>query len=78
MLQNNKWVNNEMRKEIKRYLETNENENTATQKPMGHSKSNPKREIHSNTGIPQETRKTSKKQSNLKLKGTRKEKQSPK
>ena len=31
MLLNNDWVNNEIKEEIKRYLETNENENTATQ-----------------------------------------------
>ena len=28
---NNEWVNNEMREEIKKSLETNENELTATQ-----------------------------------------------
>ena len=28
MLLNNEWVNNEIKEEIKRYLETNENENT--------------------------------------------------
>ena len=28
MLLNNEWVNNEIKKEIKRYLETNENKNT--------------------------------------------------
>ena len=28
-------------------------------KSMGHSETNPKRKIHSNTGIPQETRKIS-------------------
>ena len=31
MLLNNEWVNNEIKEEIKRYLETNENENTTTQ-----------------------------------------------
>ena len=30
MLLNNEWVNNEIKEEIKRYLETNENENTTT------------------------------------------------
>ena len=30
-------------------------------KPMGFSKSSPKRKVHSNTGIPQETRKKSNK-----------------
>ena len=28
---NNEWVNNEIKKEIKRYIEKNENENTMTQ-----------------------------------------------
>ena len=37
----------------------NENENTTTQKPMGHCKSNAKGKVHSNTGITQETRKKS-------------------
>ena len=31
MLINNEWITNEVKKEIKRYLETNENENTMTQ-----------------------------------------------
>ena len=31
MLLNNEWVNNEMKEEITKYLETNENEHTTTQ-----------------------------------------------
>ena len=31
MLLNNEWVNNEIKKEIKRYHKTNENENTTIQ-----------------------------------------------
>ena len=31
MLLNNEWVNNEIKEEIKRYPETNENENTTIQ-----------------------------------------------
>ena len=31
MLLNSEWVNNEVKEEIKRYLETNENEDTTTQ-----------------------------------------------
>ena len=38
---------------------------------MGHFKSSPKGKVHSNTGIPQETRKITKKQSNLTPKVTR-------
>ena len=40
MLKNNEWVNNEMKEEIKGYLETNENENTTT-KSEGHMENNP-------------------------------------
>ena len=31
MLLNNEWVNNKIKEEIKRYIETNENENTTIQ-----------------------------------------------
>ena len=31
MLLNNQWITEEMKEEIKKYLETNENENTKTQ-----------------------------------------------
>ena len=33
MLLNNEWVNNEIKEEIKRYHETNENENTTIENP---------------------------------------------
>ena len=52
MLLNNEWVKNEIREEIKNFLETNENELTTTKKPMGHSKCSPEREVHSNTCLP--------------------------
>ena len=38
---------------------------------MGHSKSSSKTEVHSNSSLPQETRKISNKQSNLTPKATR-------
>ena len=41
-------------------------------KPMKFSKSSAKREIHSNTSLPQETRETSNKQPNFTPKATRK------
>ena len=44
-------------------------------KSMGCSKRGTKRDVYSNTGLPQETRKISYKQSNFTSKGTRKEKQ---
>ena len=45
---------------------------------MGFSKSRSKREVYSNIGLHQETRKISNKQSNLTLKGTRKKNPNPK
>ena len=39
----------------------NQNENTTTQKPMRHCKNSAKGKVHSNTGLPQETRKKSNK-----------------
>ena len=45
---------------------------------MGCSKSSPKREVYSNTRLPQETRKISSKQSNLTPKGTRERTKKPK
>ena len=45
MLLNSEWVNNEIREEIKRYLSTNENENTMTPKSVRDSKSSSKGEI---------------------------------
>ena len=49
MLLHNEWVKNEIKEEIKNFLETNENE--LTTKPMGHSKGSPEREVHSNTSL---------------------------
>ena len=46
-------------------------------KPMGCSKSNPKREVYSNTILPQETRKTSIDNLTLHLKQLEKEEQNP-
>ena len=48
-------------------------------KPMGFSKSSPKREVYSNTILPQETRKTSNRQPNLTPKTSgKKNKKNPK
>ena len=46
---------------------------TQQPKPVGHYKSSAKRKVHSNTGIPQETRKKSNKYPNSTPKATRKE-----
>ena len=50
MLLDNEWVKNEIREEIKKFLETNKM-NSHNPKLMGHSKGNPEREAHSNTGL---------------------------
>ena len=63
---NNTLLNNqEITEEIKKYLETNDNENTMPQKPLGCSKSSSKREVYSKTILPQETRNISNKQTKL-------------
>ena len=58
MLLNNQQITEEIKKEIKICIEMNENENN-NPKPVGHCKSSVKGKVHSNTGIPQETRKKS-------------------
>ena len=55
-LLNNQQITEEIKKEIKICIETNENENN-NPKPMGHCKSSTKGKGHSNTGLAQETRK---------------------
>ena len=52
---NNQQITEKIKKEIKKFLETNDNS-----KPMGCSKSSSKREVYTNTILPQETRITSK------------------
>ena len=66
MLLNNKCVNNEIKGEKNQKLTWDKwkwEDNDP--KSMGHRKSHPKREIYSNTGIPQETRKILNNLSNL-------------
>ena len=69
LLKKKKWVIKEIKEEIKKHLEMNDNENDL--KSMGHSKCSSKREVYRNASLPQETRKISK-QSNLTTKGARK------
>ena len=57
MLLSNQQITEEIKKEIKICIETNENENKP--KPMGHCKSSYKGKIDSNTGLPQVTREKS-------------------
>ena len=50
---------------------------TQQPKPMGFSKSSTKREIHSNTSLPQEPRETSNKEPNFTYKASRKRRKEP-
>ena len=69
---NSQEITEEIKEEIKKYLETNDNENTTTPNPMGCSKSCSKRRaVHSNTILPQKTRKISNKQLKLTPKAIR-------
>ena len=51
MLLNNEWVKNEIREEIKKFLETNKNELTTT-KIYGTQQRQSEREVYSDTGLP--------------------------
>ena len=69
MLVNNQWVN--QRRNV--FIPEDESKHKYTiTKSMGCSQSGIKREIHSDTGLPQETIKISNKNSNLTPKGIRK------
>ena len=59
MLLNDEWVNNEIKKEIKRYLETRKNMRTNNLQSMGHRENSPEKEIHNITGLSHETNKRS-------------------
>ena len=65
MLLNNEWVHTEIKEEIKKDLETNENEHTTTQNLWDTAKA-----VHSNTELP-EDRNISNKQPNPTCKRTR-------
>ena len=67
---NNQEITEEIKEEIRKYLETNDNENNGS-KPVGCSKSSSKREVYSNKILPQETRNVSNKQPNLTPKAIR-------
>ena len=59
MLLNNQWLNEEIKEEIKKYLETNENESMIIQNLRDAAKAVLQREVYSNTSLPLETRKIS-------------------
>ena len=71
MLLNNQQITEEIKEEMKKYLQTNDNEYMRIQKPMGQSKSSSKRDVYSNKILPQETRKISNKQPNITPKASR-------
>ena len=56
-LLNKQQITEEIKKEIKICIEMNENENTTIQNMWDTVKSSAKGKVHSNTGIPKETRK---------------------
>ena len=70
---NNTLLNNqEITEEIKEEIRNSKNKwKKKTPKPMGYSKSSSKREVYSNTTLPQETRNISNKQPNLTPKAIR-------
>ena len=70
-LLNNQEITEEIQEELKKYIETNNNENMMTQNLWGCSKSSSKRAVYSNTILPEETRKISNKQPNLTPKAIR-------
>ena len=67
MLLNNKQVTEEIKRGIKKFLETWKHNNS---KPMGYSKSSSKRKVYNNAFLPQETRKTLDRQPNFTPKTT--------
>ena len=74
---NNTLLNNQqITEEIKICIEMKENEKNNS-KPMGHCKSSAKEKAHSNTGLPQETRKKSNTYPNSIPKVTRKGNEEP-
>ena len=72
MLLKDKWVNDEIKEEIRKYLKTDDNKNTTLQQSMENSKISSKGGVHSDTGLPQETNKQNLKQPNLPPKRARK------
>ena len=65
MLLNNEWVKHEIREEIKKFLETNENECTTTRNLWDTAKGSAEREVHRNSSLPKKDRNSSNKQINL-------------
>ena len=72
-LLNKQQITEEIKKEIKICIETNENEKKKTPKPVGYCKSSAEGKVHTNIGIPQETRKNQINNLTLQLKQLEKE-----
>ena len=70
MVLNNQQVTEEIKREIKKIFRNKWLWKHNNSKPMGYSKSSCKREVCSNTILPQETRKTLNRQANFMPKGT--------
>ena len=67
MLLSNQWIIEEIKEESKRYIETNDNEDSTIQNlwdPLN-SKSSSKREVYGNIVLSKERRKNANKQPNL-------------
>ena len=65
MFLNNEQFTEEIKREIKNFLETKDNENMTTQNLWDASECSSKKEVYSNTILPQETRKTLNRQPNF-------------
>ena len=72
MFLNKEQFTEEIKREIKNFLETKDNENMTTQNLWDASECSSKKEVYSNTILPQERRKTSTRQPNFTPKATRK------
>ena len=71
MLLNNQWITEEVKEEIKKYLDANDTKDTTLQNLWDAAKNSSKRKVYSNTSPPQETRKSSNKQANFTSKAGR-------
>ena len=72
MLLNKQWIIKEIKEEIEKYPDTNENGNNDP-KSMAHSKSNSKRQVYSNTSYFRKQEKSQIKSLTLNLKESEKE-----
>ena len=71
MLLNNQWIIEEIKGRIKKIIPGDKWKHNDP-KPMGYCRSNHKREVYTDTSLPQETRKIPNKQSSLRRNRTRK------